>query len=168
MPYRNKTYIAFHADEDMHSYRLMTAWKASDGPFEDFQFHDAHEINNLKKSPHTSEAQIKRRLLERLKNTKVFVLLVGERTKTRHKYVRWEIEKALALDIPVIAINLNKKRTHDKERCPPTYETSWPFTLASTRRSLSMRSRTGPNHTGNSKGTALPPLANTQTRYTAG
>ena len=29
MGYRNKTYIAFDGDNDMHYYRLMTAWKAS-------------------------------------------------------------------------------------------------------------------------------------------
>lgn len=43
MSYRNKNYICFDGDEDMHYYRLMTAWKAHDGFV--FNFHNAHDIN---------------------------------------------------------------------------------------------------------------------------
>lgn len=45
MPYRNKTYVAFDADTDMHYYRIMQAWKEHDHI--DFDFHNAHEMNNL-------------------------------------------------------------------------------------------------------------------------
>jgi hypothetical protein len=116
MAYRNKTYIAFDADNDMQYYRLLTAWKKN-GRFPNFDFYDAHEINNLK--PYSSEETIKRRLLERLRNTKLFVLLIGQHTKNLYRYVRWEIQKAIEFDIPIIAININKKRERDNDRCPP-------------------------------------------------
>lgn len=45
MSYRNKTYIIFDADTDIHYYRLMTAWKSRDKI--DFNFFDAHDLNNL-------------------------------------------------------------------------------------------------------------------------
>ncbi|WP_246008487.1 hypothetical protein [Afifella aestuarii] len=40
MSYRNKPYIAFDGDNDMHYYRLMTAWKAHGG--NSFNCHNAH------------------------------------------------------------------------------------------------------------------------------
>ena len=115
MSYSNKTYIAFDADNDIHYYRLMQAWKQSDN--HSFNFYDAHELNNLLKT--SSEETIKSKLRERLNNTKVFVLLVGEQTRYLYKFVRWEIEQAIKLNHPIICINLNGKRSKDADRCPP-------------------------------------------------
>ena len=115
MPYRNKTYVCFDADNDIHYYRLMLAWKQSDNT--DFQFYDAHDLNRL--LPTSSEKTIKRKLRERLLNTKVFIVLVGQSTRYLFKFVRWEMEQALGLDIPIIAVNLNGKRQRDGDRCPP-------------------------------------------------
>ncbi len=77
MAYRNKTYVAFDADSDIRYYRLMTAWKQNDNT--NFDFYNAHDLNNIWYQ--SNEDTIKRRLRERLTNTKVFVLLVGEKTK---------------------------------------------------------------------------------------
>ncbi len=115
MAYSNKTYVAFDADNDIHYYRLMQAWKQSDN--NSFNFYDAHDINNLRQW--SSEETIKLRLRERLNNTKVFVLLVGEQTKYLYKFVRWEIEQALKLNLPIICVNLNGQRSIDNDRCPP-------------------------------------------------
>ena len=104
MSYRNKTYVMFDADSDIGVYRLMTAWKAN-SKF-DFNFHNAHELNNLRQT--ASEYTIKRKLRERLNNTKQAILLVGNNTKNLYKFVRWEIEVAIELDIPIIAVNLCK------------------------------------------------------------
>lgn len=115
MSYRNKTYIIFDADTDMKFYRLMTAWVEHDKI--EFNFHNAHFYNDVK--PTDTEDQIKRKLRERLKNTKQVIVLVGEKTKNLHRYVRWEQEVALELKIPIIAVNLNKKRQMDSALCPP-------------------------------------------------
>ena len=115
MPYRNKTYVCFDADNDIHYYYLMLAWKQSDNT--DFQFYDAHDLNRL--LPISSEATIKRKLRERLRNTKIFIVLIGQSTRYHYKFVRWEMEQALGLDIPIIAVNLNGKRLRDEDLCPP-------------------------------------------------
>ncbi|MEO1667654.1 MAG: TIR domain-containing protein [Chloroflexota bacterium] len=115
MSYRNKIYVAFDADEDIRYYRLMQAWKSHSG--DKFNFHDAHDINNL--MPTSSELTIKTKLRERLKNTKLFILLVGSKTRNLHKFVRWEIEQAIGLDIPITVVNLNGMREIDPEFCPP-------------------------------------------------
>lgn len=113
MAYRNKVYVSMDADNDLHYYRLMQAWKQSDSI--SFNFYDAHDINTILDK---SEVSIKKGLQERFRNTKVFVLLVGEHTRYLYKYVRWEIEEALKRGLPCIIVNLNGKRSVDLERCP--------------------------------------------------
>ncbi len=115
MPYKNKTYVAFDADSDIRYYNLMKAWKQSD--YSQFDFYDAHDLNVIR--TWSSEQTIKTRLRERLKNTKLFVLLIGSRTRFHYKFVRWEVEVALNLNLPIICINLNGKRSLDRELCPP-------------------------------------------------
>ena len=44
---------------------------------------------------------------------------MGEKTKNLYRYVRWELEVAQTLDLPIITVNLNDKRRQDPERCPP-------------------------------------------------
>ena len=114
MAYRNKVYVAFDGDKDIRYYWLMQAWKQNDNT--DFKFFDAHE---LKKSRDTSnEDSIKQSLQERMRNSKIFVLLVGESTKYLRKFVAWEIEQAIKRELPIIVVNLNGKRSMDSERCP--------------------------------------------------
>ena len=115
MPYCNKTYICFDGDEDIHYYRLMLAWHQSDKT--DFSFYNAHDFNTARDS--SQEVSIKRQLRERLQNTKVFVVLIGANTRYLTKFVRWEMEQALALGLPIIGVNLNGMRQQDGERCPP-------------------------------------------------
>ena len=115
MAYRNKTYVAFDGDTDMRSYGLMKAWKQND--YTDFNFHDAHDIKQARDT--SSEETIKRSLRERMNNSKVFVLLVGQSTRYLYRYVRWEIELALSMNLPIIVVNLNQQRSHDNYLCPP-------------------------------------------------
>lgn len=112
--YTNKTYVAFDADNDIRYYRLMQAWKKNDNT--SFNFYDAHDLNNL--MPWSSEETIKNKLAERLRNTKVFILLVGNNTKYLYKFVRWEIEQAIKRQIPIIVVNLNGKKSKDSSLCP--------------------------------------------------
>lgn len=119
MSYRNKTYIIFNADYpngngDIHYYRLMQAWKQKEHI--DFNFHDAHDLNNLWNG--SNEDTIKRRLRERMANSKQVIVLVGEHTKNLYKFVRWEIQVAIDMDIPIIAVNLDKANK-STNRTPP-------------------------------------------------
>ena len=115
MAYRNKTYVCVDGDSDIHYYRLMQAWHQNDRT--PFSFYNAHELNTARDA--SQEASIKRQLRERLLNTKVFVVLIGENTRYLTKFVRWEMEQALGLNLPIIGVNLNGMRQQDPERCPP-------------------------------------------------
>lgn len=115
MAYRNKTYVCFDGDTDIHYYRLMQAWHQSD--HSSFSFYNAHDLNYARDS--SQEASIKARLRERFANSKVLVVLIGANTRYLHKFVRWEMEQGLSLRLPIIAVNLNGMRQQDTERCPP-------------------------------------------------
>jgi len=114
MAYRNKTYIAFDGDTDMHYYRLMTAWSAHEGF--NFDIYNAHDLNAARDS--SQEESIKRQLRERFANSKLFLVLIGENTRYLTKFVQWEIETAIRLNLPIVGINLNGSRSQD-DRCPP-------------------------------------------------
>jgi MTH538 TIR-like domain (DUF1863) len=115
MSYRNKTYIAFDGDTDIRYYRLMKAWHANDGF--SLNFHDAHDLNTARDS--SQEESIKRQLRERFANSKTLIILIGQNTRYLTKFVQWELEVALKLNLPIVAVNLNNSRTSDA-RCPPT------------------------------------------------
>ena len=105
--YRNKIYVAFDGDNDISYYNLLKAWHENGN----FEFNDAHDLNTSKDS--SKEESIKHNLSIRLKNSKIFIILIGEHTKYLTKFVKWEIEQAIKLNIPIIAVNLNKRRTKD-------------------------------------------------------
>ncbi|MEO3433899.1 TIR domain-containing protein [Inquilinus sp. CAU 1745] len=113
MAYRNRTYIAFDGDNDMHYYRLMTAWSAHEGF--NFDIYNAHDLNTSRDS--SQEESIKRQLRERFANSKLFMVLIGEKIRYLTKFVKWEIETAIRLDLPIIGINLIGSRGQD-DRCP--------------------------------------------------
>lgn len=115
MAYRNKTYICFDGHTDMSYYRLMEAWKDNDN--HDFNFNNAHDLNTARDS--SQEESIKRQLRARFENSKLLIVLIGEKTKLLTKFVKWEMEVALKLDLPIIGVNLNGSRGRD-DRCPPT------------------------------------------------
>ena len=114
MAYKNKTYIAFDGDNDMNYYSLMKAWKQSDCT--DFNFYDAHELNYAHDWATTES--IKEQLRKRMANSKIFVLLLGERTKYLTRFVKWEVEHAIYLRLPIIVVNLNGRRDVDSARMP--------------------------------------------------
>ncbi len=114
MAYRSKIYTAFDADSDIRYYRLMQAWKQNDNT--DFDFNNAHEFNAIR--PWSSEDSIKAALRTRMQNSKILIVLVGEKTKFQNTYVRWEIELAMKHGLPIIVVNLDGKRYMDETRCP--------------------------------------------------
>jgi len=111
----NICYSCFDGDNDIHYYRLMTAWHANE-KF-DFTFVNAHDITQARDT--STEETIKRSLRKRLIASDTFLVLIGNKTKNLYKFVRWEIEIALELGIPIIAVNLDGQRTINYELCPP-------------------------------------------------
>jgi hypothetical protein len=116
MAYRNKTYVIFDGDSDIWAYGRMKGWKAL--PTVDFDFYDAHDLGS-ELTDRASEETVKARLRTRFSSAKQVVVLIGAHTRYLYRFVRWELDVALDLDLPVIAVNLNGRRVVDDDRCPP-------------------------------------------------
>jgi len=114
MAYRNKTYVAFDGDNDITYYYLMKAWKANDNI--DFDFHNAHDLNTARDS--SQEESIKSQLRVRMQNSKMFVLLVGDKTKYLTKFVKWEVESAIRREIPIAVVYLKDYSRFNEKMCP--------------------------------------------------
>jgi hypothetical protein len=53
-----------------------------------------------------------------MKNSKLMLLLVGEKTHLLTRFVAWEIEYVHGVDLPIVVANLNKAREYDATLCP--------------------------------------------------
>lgn len=109
------TYVIFDGDKDKWAYAFMKGWKVNDRI--EFDFQDAHDLDNMTGLA-SSEAYVKQNLKARLDKSRSVIVLVGDSTKNLFKYVRWEIELAISLGLPIIVVNLNGERNADDNLCP--------------------------------------------------
>lgn len=130
MGHQDTTYVIFDADNDYWAYARMKGWRALRNI--DFDFRNAHEINTLR--DWSSETTVKPKLRERFRNSDQVIVLIGPNTRNLYRYVRWELDVALELDLSIIAVNLNGMRKIDDELCPPIIRTEFvvhiPFKMA--------------------------------------
>ena len=115
MSYRNKTYIIFDGDYDQWAYRFMNGWKTNEHI--DFNFFDAHDVGS-ELTDRASEQTVKRTLRLRFADAKQVIVLIGKNTKNLYRFVRWELDLALDLKLPIIGVNLNDARSIDADLCP--------------------------------------------------
>jgi MTH538 TIR-like domain (DUF1863) len=108
MAYRSGTYIAFHADgnkipggkSDIDYYNLLCAWDAHKS--HDFKMVNSHEKASAIRDS-SKKSTVRTSLLERLRNSRNMVLIVGETTRLDSDWVPFEIEKAVdAYKLPII------------------------------------------------------------------
>lgn len=116
------TYVIFDGDKDRYAYAFMRGWKVNDRV--EFDFRDAHDIGSMT-SRAQDEAYVKSELRKRMNASSQVIVLVGESTKNLRKFVGWEIDLAIDLELPLIVVNLNGKRHMDPERCPVPLRTGY-------------------------------------------
>lgn len=108
-----RTFVGF-SSTDLHWYRLMCAWKANEHI--DFNFTDCQLGNAINSE---DEAYIKRLCRERINMAGFFVQLIGEDTRSKHKYVRWELEVAIEKKCTIIGANVDGSRQMNAAKTPP-------------------------------------------------
>ncbi len=108
-----RTFVAF-SSTDIRHYRLMQAWKQNEKI--DFNFTDCQLANELDSE---NEAYIKRKSRERINMAGKYALLIGNDTKFKHKYLRWEAEVAIEKNCTIIAVNLDGSKRINRDTCPP-------------------------------------------------
>ena len=99
----------------MWAYAYMMGWKNSEHI--DFNFHNAHDLALI--AERAGEETVKRQLRERFSSAKQVIVLVGEHTKNLSRFVRWEMQVAQRLGLPIIVVNLNGRERVDTNLCPP-------------------------------------------------
>lgn len=108
-----RTFVGF-SSTDIRYYRLMLAWKENENI--DFDFTNCQlgeEINS------ENETYIKSKCRARINMAGTFAVLIGQDTRYKYKYVRWEMEVAIEKNCRIIGINLDKSRRVVDSTCPP-------------------------------------------------
>lgn len=108
-----RTFVGF-SSTDIHCYRLMLAWK--ENQHIDFDFTNCQLGNEINSE---NEAYIKGKCRERINMAGTFAVLIGQDTRSKHKYVRWEMEVAIEKKCRIIGINLDGSRQVVDATCPP-------------------------------------------------
>lgn len=109
------TYTIFDGDNDKWAYGRIKGWAAL--PNVPFTFDNAHDLDSMT-SRARGEDYVKRNLKIRMQQSTTALVLIGESTKNLYRFVRWELDLALDLGLPIIAVNLNGSRAQD-DLCPP-------------------------------------------------
>ncbi len=131
MAYRNGTYVAFHAQgtnlpgkSDMDYYNLMKAWSAKKD--DDFTMINSHDkASSVRDS--SKKATLRASLLDRLRNSKNMVLIIGQTTRLDTDWVPFEIASAVdTYSLPIIAVYTD----YDTILAPAELRALWPQALA--------------------------------------
>jgi len=108
-----RTFVGF-SSTDINYYGLMKAWKKNKNI--DFDFTDCQLHNDINSD---DENYVKRKCRERINMAGKFIQLIGEDTRYRYKYVRWEAEVAIEKGCTIIGVNLDGSRRIVEKTCPP-------------------------------------------------
>ena|SRR5687767_12208981 len=107
-----RTFVSF-SSADIGSYHMMCAWKGQEHI--DFNFYDLQLEEAIDS---TNEQYIKRVCRAKLNRAGTYVLLVGNDTRFKTTYVKWEAEVAIENECRLIAVNLDKYRRINYVTCP--------------------------------------------------
>ena len=93
-----RTFVGF-SSTNIREYNLMRAWKEHDHI--DFNFTDCQ----LEYALHSDdEDYIKRKCRERIKLVGTYIMLIGQDTRYKYKFVKWEAEVAIEQGCRIIGV----------------------------------------------------------------
>ena len=98
---------------DIEYYWRMLAWSGQEGI--DFRFTDCRMDEE---SAREDEKYVKGRVRKMIGAAEKYVLLIGEDTWYRYKYVHWEAEVAIEKSCTIIGVNLDGARQVVERKCP--------------------------------------------------
>ena len=104
---RDKIFVSDRDDEEGRTHKnLLVAWSKNDN-FPEVSFRDNSVGTSINS---TDDYYIKQKISDKIKNSDIFLCLVGEHTH-KSEWVAWEIEKAKELKKIIIAVKINKNYT---------------------------------------------------------
>jgi hypothetical protein len=99
-----RTNVGF-SSTDAGAYLQMTKWKALEGMT--FDFRDCKLAQETRTG---DEAYIKELCRERLRGAGAYIMLIGDDTLLKNRYVQWEAQVARTKGCKMICVNLNHAR----------------------------------------------------------
>ncbi|MBI4067715.1 TIR domain-containing protein [Candidatus Gottesmanbacteria bacterium] len=135
MAYRSGTYVAFHAEgtsdpteSDMKYYRLVEAWKNNENL--EIKFINSHDKANAVRDT-SLRRTLEDSLLERLRNSKNLLLIIGETTKNDQDWIPFEISRAVDdYKLPLIVAYTGYRYLFPQHYHPVNFRSLWPSSLA--------------------------------------
>jgi len=132
MAYRSGTYVAFHAEgnsdqsaTDIKYYRTLQMWHEHEKI--DFRFVNSHEKASAVRDS-SKKQTLRQSLLQRLRNSRNMLLIVGENTRFDTDWVPFEIAQAVdSYELPIIAAYPG----YDYITAPAALRPLWPLALTS-------------------------------------
>ena len=109
-----KIFVAYEGTTDLEFANEIKNWVDKEkNPYDLF---DA--LDELKLIDKMDDDKLKMNMQNNMSSADLFVVVIGPKTKSFRKFVRWQVEYAVNSGKPVIAINLNGIRSVDFDRCP--------------------------------------------------
>ena len=105
--------IVGFSSTDSSSYQLMTTWKDTANIVFNFTCCNLQNEKDLENEEH-----IKNICRERINSGDKYILLIGEDTKYKYKYVQWEAQVAIEKGCTIIGVNLDGARKMIDSKCP--------------------------------------------------
>ena len=108
-----QTFVGF-SSTDIESYKLMKEWEKLinfNFKFSSCQMHESLKGNDI--------IHVKASCRSRIKKGDTYIMLIGNDTRFKHKYLRWEAEVAMEKGCNIICVNLNGMRYFNPRLCPP-------------------------------------------------
>lgn len=109
MAYRNGVYVAFNGcgtavptESDIKYYNMLKAW--DENPDHNFMITNSHEKTYQVKDSSSKET-LENRLMERMRNSTIMLLLVTKNSNENRGMLQWEIKKCVkTYNLPVIIV----------------------------------------------------------------
>lgn len=110
---KKKVFVCYNHEKDKAYFDMLESWCCE----EKINFIYQNVIQDALNSPQVLVARMKN-TIEKMRNINAFIILVSENTKNLNNSMLIEVNTALNLDIPVIAVNVNGLRYIDGNNCP--------------------------------------------------
>lgn len=114
-----KIYVAIDASKDIKYYEDFKQMVSSTS--DDYVMFDG--IDYFKELDKTPDDVLKLKIQKNLERADVIVILLTKTLKSMRRFSKWQVEHAIRIGKPIIAINPNRIRSVDYDVCPTILKT---------------------------------------------
>ena len=113
-----KIYVAMDASKDLKYYEEFKQMVSAKN---EYSFYDG--IDYFKELDKTPDDVLKLKIQKNLERADIIVILLTKTLKSMRRFSKWQVEHAIKIGKPIIAINPNRIRSVDYDVCPTILKT---------------------------------------------